>query len=147
MIKVSTEGLNQRYDTFVDNCIIALFNKEPKIDYNITISLKKFVGEEVLGTHAGLCLGDNESSEIEIATHWIYEDDEEVPYSDYEIAGSIAHELTHAKQFAREQINMMNNVWKSNDIYTNCDNLEYEEHPWDVEAYAYETILTDIFWR
>ena len=41
----------------------------------------------------------------------------------------------------------MNNVWKSNNIYINCDNLEYEEHPWEVEAYAYETILTDIFWR
>lgn len=146
MIKVSTEGLTTRYDRFVDDCIIALFDKEPNIDYNITICLQKFVGEEK-GSHAGFCLGDLESSEIEIATHWIYEDDEEVAYSDYEIAGTIAHELTHAKQFSRGQINMVNNVWKSNDIATNCDDLPYDEHPWEVEAYAYETILTDIYWR
>ena len=99
------------------------------------------------GSHAGFCLGDEESSEIEVATHWIYEDNEVVPYTDFEIAGSIAHELTHAKQFARGQINMVNNVWKTNDSATDCDHLPYEEHPWEVEAYAYETILTDIYWR
>ena len=146
MIKVSTEGLTQRYDRFVDDCIVALFDKEPAdTDYNISITLKKFVGDN--GSHAGFCLGDEESSEIEVATHWIYEDDEVVPYTDFEIAGSIAHELTHAKQFARGQINMVNNVWKSNDSATDCDHLPYEEHPWEVEAYAYETILTDIYWR
>ena len=63
----------------------------------------------------------------------------------HEIAGSIAHELTHAKQFAREQINMMNNVWKSNNIYTNCDDLEYEEVPWEVEAYKLQGPLTKAF--
>ena len=146
MIKVSTEGLTKRYDTFVDDCIIALFDKEPAdTDYNISITLKKFVGD--YGSHAGFCLGDEESSEIEVATHWIYEDNEVVPYTDFEIAGSIAHELTHAKQFARGQINMVNNVWKANDSSTDCDHLPYEEHPWEVEAYAYETILTDIYWR
>ena len=146
MIKVSTEGLTQRYDRFVDDCIIALFDTEPAdTDYNISITLKKFVGD--YGSHAGFCLGDEESSEIEVATHWIYEDDEVVAYTDFEIAGSIAHELTHAKQFARGQINMVNNVWKANDSSTDCDHLPYEEHPWEVEAYAYETILTDIYWR
>ena len=35
----------------------------------------------------------------------------------------------------------------SNDSATDCDHLPYEEHPWEVEAYAYETILTDIYWR
>ena len=143
MIKVSTEGLTKRYDRFVDDCIVALFDTEPAdTDYNISITLKKFVGEN--GSQAGFCLGDKESSEIEVATHWMYEDDEVVEYTDFEIAGSIAHELTHAKQFARGQINMINNVWKEG---TNCDHLPYEEHPWEVEAYAYETILTDIYWR
>ena len=60
MIKVSTEGLTKRYDTFVDDCIIALFDKEPAdTDYNISITLKKFVGDN--GSHAGFCLGDEES--------------------------------------------------------------------------------------
>ena len=144
MIKVSTEGLTTRYDKFVDDCIIALFDKEPKKDYNISIILTKFVGDN--SGNAGLCLGDEEASEIEVATHWIYEDDEEVAYKPHEIAGTIAHELTHAKQFSRGQINMVNNVWKSNNLFTNCDDLEYTEHPWEVEAYAYETILTDIYW-
>ena len=82
MIKVSTEGLTQRYDRFVDDCIIALFDTEPAdTDYNISITLKKFVGEN--GSHAGFCLGDEESSEIEVATHWMYEDDEVVEYTDF----------------------------------------------------------------
>ena len=31
--------------------------------------------------------------------------------------------------------------------FEGLDHLPYEEHPWEVEAYAYETILTDIYWR
>jgi len=53
----------------------------------------------------------------------------------------------HAKQFCREQINMIDNVWKHNGVVINCDAAEYAETPWEVEAYTYESILTDIFWE
>ena len=43
---------------------------------------------------------------------------------------------------------MMNMVWdngKGN--FVSCDDLNYDDQPWEVEAYAYEAILSDIFWE
>ena len=144
MINVSTEGKHlPEFDTFIDECIMALFPSDAK--YDIFFHFKKYVDKD--GTHAGFCMGDKEESAIDIATHWIYEDDEEVPYEAHEIASNIAHELVHAKQFYKGQINMVDHVWKHNEMTINCEGLEYAETPWEVEAYAYEDILTDLLWE
>ena len=72
---------------------------------------------------------------------------EEVAYEDHEIASNIAHELVHAKQFCRGQINMIDNVWKHNKQVIDCDHVDYMDTPWEVEAYGYESILTDLLWE
>jgi hypothetical protein len=144
MINVSTEGKSlPEYDTFIDNCIMALFPSDAQ--YDINIRFKKYVDKD--GTHAGFCMGDTDDCSIDIATHWIFEEEEEVAYEPHEIAGSIAHELVHAKQFYRNQINMVDFVWKHNHETINCEELEYAETPWEVEAYSYEHILTDLLWE
>ena len=144
MINVSTEGKHlPEFDTFIDECIMALFPSDAK--YDIFFHFKKYVDKD--GTHAGFCMGDKEESAIDIATHWMYEDDEEVAYEAHEIASNIAHELVHAKQFYKGQINMVDHVWKHNHETINCEGLEYAETPWEVEAYAYEDILTDLLWE
>tara|TARA_B110000977_G_scaffold105019_1_gene137038 strand:- start:345 stop:785 length:441 start_codon:yes stop_codon:yes gene_type:complete len=144
MINVSTEGKQlPEYDTFIDECIMALFPHDAH--YDINISFKKYVDKD--GTHAGFCMGDKIESAIDIATHWMYEDSEEVAYQPHEIASNIAHELVHAKQFYKGQINMVDHVWKHNHETINCAGLEYAETPWEVEAYAYEDILTDLLWE
>lgn len=144
MINVQTEGKHlPQYDTFIDECIMALFPKDAK--YDLYIEFKKYIDKD--GTHAGFCMGDDIESAISIATHWMYEDAEEVAYEPHEIASNIAHELVHAKQFYKGQINMIDHVWKHNQETINCEGLEYAETPWEVEAYAYEEILTDLLWE
>jgi len=144
MINVCTEGKCLKdYTTFIDECIMALFPEDAQ--YNIYIEVKKFVDED--GSHAGFCLGDEIESVISLATHWIYEDGEEIAYEPHELASNIAHELVHAKQFCREQINMIDNVWRHNNLALNCDEIEYEDLPWEVEAYTYEVFLTDLLWE
>ena len=42
---------------------------------------------------------------------------------------------------------MVDHVWKHNEMTIDCEGLEYAETPWEVEAYSYEEILTDILWE
>jgi hypothetical protein len=146
MVSVSIEGnISEQHDDFINECIMALFRDEPVKEYDISIHIKKYVDKD--GSHAGFCMGDEIESSIDIATHWMYEDGEEVKYTPLELAGHLAHELVHAKQFARQQINMVDHVWKHNGMTVNCKGLKYAETPWEEEAYAYETILTDLLWE
>ena len=135
---------SEKHRVCIDDCWNALF---PKCngDYDIFINFKKYIDTD--GSHAGFCLGDEEESVIDIATHHKYECGEEALYTPVELAGALAHELVHAKQFARGQINMVDHVWKHGKETVDCTGLEYADTPWEVEAYAYEEILTDLFWE
>ena len=147
MMRIWTTGDSAvKYQAFIDSCVNALFEKDAT--YDIEINLSEFIdGEEFInGTHSGLCTGDKRISTIEIATHGMYECGEEYAHQSFEIAGTIAHELTHARQFHKGQINMTDMVWKNNGKFVNCVDVDYDDQPWEVEAYAYEAILTDIFW-
>lgn len=144
MINVQTEGRDiSKYNSFIDECIMSLFPEDAT--YDIYFEVKKFVDKD--GSHAGFCMGDDIESVISLATHWVYEDGEEIAYEPHELAANIAHELVHAKQFYRGQINMVDNVWKHNNVNIDCDTIDYEDLPWEVEAYAYEVILTDLLWE
>jgi len=143
---ITGEG-GEQYQEFIESCIKALFESDAK--YDIEVNLRKFVdGEDYEdGTHSGFCNGGRSISTIEIATHGVYECGEEYAYQPFEIASTMAHELTHARQFSQGQINMLNYVWRNNGKSVNCVDIEYEDQPWEVEAYAYESILADIFWE
>jgi hypothetical protein len=144
---ITGDSAAAEYSAFIDNCITALFYEDTK--YDIEINFRRFVDDEYYpnGTHLGFCTGDKDISVIEIATHGVYECGEEYAYQPFEIASTLAHELTHARQYHKDQINMANYVWKVEGTTTNCVDLEYEDQPWEVEAYSYEKILTDIYWR
>jgi uncharacterized protein Veg len=38
-------------------------------------------------------------------------------------------------------------VWRRGEETIDCTGLNYDESPWEVEAYAYEDILTELFWE
>ena len=42
---------------------------------------------------------------------------------------------------------MQDNVWKRGQVVIDCDSIEYDDLPWEVEAYQYEAILTDLLWE
>jgi len=145
MINLSIgKNISEKHSIFIDDCVNALFCSFTD-NYNIFVNFKKYIDND--GSHAGFCLGDTEESVIDIATHHKYECGEEALYTPVELARTLAHEIVHAKQFARGQINMVDHVWKHGKETIDCTGLEYADTPWEVEAYAYEEILTDLFWE
>jgi len=126
MITYSFEGkvLPTTYDTFIENVLNALFDIEPDPSLDILIRVSEAI--EAQEGVAGLC---------------------SCGYQPHELASNIAHELVHARQFARNQINDVDYVWKRNGESINCEHVEYRDTPWEVEAYGLEVILTDLFWE
>jgi hypothetical protein len=147
MITYSFEGkvLPTTYDTFIENVLNALFDIEPDPSLDILIRVSEAI--EAQEGVAGLCSGDEHESTIDVATHFKLECGEECAYQPHELASNIAHELVHARQFARHQINTVDYVWKRNGESVDCEHIEYNETPWEQEAYALEGILTDLFWE
>lgn len=88
--------------------------------------------------HHGLCWGDNELVEIEIATSSF---GQSLSRKDKLLA--VSHELIHARQYLSGQLSnhhddgrhMMR--WK-NRIYAHRDPPDDAKHPWEVEAYREE---------
>ena len=147
MITYYVEGtkLDPEYDVFIENVLNSLFEQPPEPSLDILIRVSKLI-EEQAGV-AGLCSGDEHESTIDVATHFKLECGEECAYQPHELASNIAHELVHARQFARNQINDVDYVWKRNGESINCEHVEYRDTPWEVEAYGLEVILTDLFWE
>ena len=145
MVKLSVnKTLSKTHGTFIDEVVNALFDSY-RGDYLITIDSSKFVDDD--GQHAGFCHGDDVESVIDIATHFYYEDGDIGTYSPVEVAGNLAHELIHAKQFAHGQINMVDHVWRHGKETVDCSGLSYNDTPWEVEAYTLEPLLVDILWE
>ena len=147
MITYYVEGikLDPEYDVFIENVLNSLFEQPPEPSLDILIRVSKLIEEQE--SVAGLCSGDEHESTIDVATHFKLECGEECAYQPHELASNIAHELVHARQFARHQINTVDYVWKRNGESVDCEHIEYNETPWEQEAYALEGILTDLFWE
>jgi hypothetical protein len=45
---------------------------------------------------------------------------------------SLAHELVHVKQYARNELNEQMTYWRGE--YVNSDTIPYEQQPWEIEA-------------
>lgn len=145
MVNLSiSKKVSPNHTLFIGKCVDALFDSYIG-EYDIFIDSKKFVDSD--GVHAGFCFGDDMESVIEIATHFYYEDGEKARYTPDALAGTIAHELVHAKQFAHGQINMVDHVWRKGTETLDCSKLSYEDTPWEQEAYLLEELLVELFWR
>lgn len=63
-----------------------------------------------------------------------------------EMISTVMHEMIHVKQYVLNEMSDMNNGsvrWKKQVI--NPENIDYAEHPWEKEAFAYEGILACVF--
>lgn len=87
----------------------------------ITIHFKSVLADDAWG----YCHGDSTDIEIEI--------NRTIPFEDQ--MQTLAHEMVHAKQFLRKELN--GNLWKKR----NYDHREYEEQPWEKEANKLEEKL------
>jgi len=127
-----------RFDPFIDNVINALFHSD---DTNATIELE-FV-KQLGDNHAGLCTGNTELVQIMLSERFSFECGDTSSYCDQELASTIAHELVHARQFIRGEMNDEDYMWKGVDY----ESSDYRDTPWEIEAYAMEKVLVDIYWE
>ena len=98
-----------------------------------------FVYTEIDDQCAGLCSGDREGAEIEIARK---SHGERYTYS--EMIRNLCHELIHAKQFMKGELHGVNmNRWYRQDF----TGVSYRKLPWEMEAYGSEKWLYKTFFK
>lgn len=130
-------------DLYVQN-IIEYFNLD-EYEADIDITFKK----KCDGDAGGYCFGDNESVEIEIATHCQGE-----PISIMSQLINLGHEMVHAKQLITGQLKdhgiqlatsgdsqalVKVSEWEGETM----TNVPYDDQPWEIEAYALEREVYD----
>ena len=91
------------------------------------------------GDAQGYCWGDKKThAEIFIArTSW------DEPLTMESMMKTLAHELVHAKQYLRGELNGYNLAWKGR----KPRNYKYENAPWEKEAYGREDELFNKHWN
>lgn len=114
------------------------FTERLKRDVDIYISVSRTFDEGYLG----FCDGNRDEVWIDLARSW-----EGTPLTAREIAQNLAHELVHAKQFIRGEINSTNyNYRRSGQKAVDYTDVSYRKRPWEVEAYGLEEPLTKLYW-
>lgn len=63
--------------------------------------------------------------------------------SKLEILNAVAHEMVHVKQYVYGELNEQMSSWLGQKI--DCDEVNYFEQPWEVEAYNLEAFLTVMY--
>lgn len=91
------------------------------------------------GNSEGLCWGDKKDGyvEIEIARRL---SNRSLPM--YRVMHTLAHEMVHAKQYLRGELDGYTNSWKGR----KPRNYKYENAPWEKEAYKLEAELYKKCW-
>ena len=56
---------------------------------------------------------------------------------------TLAHEMVHVKQYVNGELNDTMNTWRGKEI--NSDDMEYWEHPWEIDALGRECGLLTKF--
>tara|TARA_R110000796_G_scaffold28579_3_gene78021 strand:- start:108 stop:527 length:420 start_codon:yes stop_codon:yes gene_type:complete len=130
---------DSKFDPFIENCLNALIPDGLDNAGHIDI----FYVDDLENNYAGLCDGDREYVNIILARNYYLADGDRIAFCSQELASNLAHELVHARQFLRGEINEYNYVWKGQDY----ENQNYEDWPWEVEAYSLEQPLVDLFWE
>lgn len=95
----------------------------------ITVTFKNELDSDA----QGYCLGDREEVEIDIARTSCGD-----PLSMESMMKTLAHEMVHAKQWLRGEINDQGDTWKGMETSG--------EEPWEVEAYDLEDTLYEKCW-
>ena len=126
----------RRFEDFAENCVNHFFKRDLKRTIIIDVSMKRD-----LKNYLGLCDGNRNEVIIEIARNY---DGEREPLD--HIAKTLAHELVHAKQFIRGEINDRNYIYKRGPHKIDCSKTPYSKQPWEIEAYELQEELFELYW-
>lgn len=137
MINIVFQGRvknRRRYEDFACNVLNEIFPREFKREIEIHVRFARNIGA------MGWCVKeDDDVIAIEI-------DAAEEPEI---IARTLAHELTHAKQYIRGELNATMTRWMRQDIpYGPRGGIKigYHQQPWEKEAFEAEKWLTEMYW-
>jgi len=138
MINVFFQGRvkqKARLEEFACNVINELLPREFKREINIHVRFAKNLGA------MGWCLKEDEETIL-------IEVDNQLPVE--MIVRTLAHELTHAKQYIRGELNATMTRWNRQEIPVGPRGgikIAYRQQPWEVEAFQMEEFLTELLWE
>ena len=136
----------KRYEEFAAEVIDELFPREfTKRDIDIHIKFSIACGGGVFG-YANV--GD-EPDEFIVEVGKVVIDGEFRQQTPREIAATIAHELTHVKQYIRGELNAEMTKWKGQTVPRGPRGgmkIKYKDQPWEIEAFEMEEFLTEALW-
>lgn len=124
----------KRYEEFAEDVVNELLPRPFKREINIHFWFTKNVGA------MGYCQMEDKD-EILITIDNTY--DPEL------VVGTIAHELVHAKQYIRGELNAEMTRWMKQEIpYGPRGGLKikYKDQPWEMEAFEKEMWLKELLW-
>lgn len=106
---------------------LSFFAKELDVhDYDdVTVSVKALRNMDALG-YCSIMYYDDKDRISNILM------EVKLKQSKGELISTLAHEMVHVKQYLAGEINENLDVWKGNPV--NSDDINYEDHPWEIEA-------------
>ena len=126
----------KRVEQFIHDCFNHYFDGRLKRCIYVEIQFKTELDK---GTMAGWCEGDKDEINIYVARD--YKDTKT-------LLRNIAHEIVHAKQFIRGEINDYEMIWKKDGkgkkIF--CDHQDYKKLPWEAQAFSEEKKLVKLYY-
>jgi hypothetical protein len=134
------------YEVFCEDVIAELFPREfTKREIDIHIKFSIACAEGAFGyAQPGDC-----EDEFMVEVGKIVIDGEFRQQTPREIAATLAHELTHVRQYVRKELNGEMTKWKGQTIpYGPRGGLKikYRQQPWEQEAFQMEEYLTEALW-
>ena len=125
----------KRVEQFVHDCFDHYFDGRLKRHVDVDIHFRTKIEDDL----AGWCSGDRDEVVIEISRD--YEDTKTLLLN-------IAHEIVHAKQFIRGEINDYEMIWKKDGKGKRilCDHQSYKKLPWEAEAFSEEKKLVKLYY-
>lgn len=128
--------------TFTEDVLQHFFKYRLKRPIDINIKIVKSLPDNDMG----LCDGDRDEVNIDVAKGYMDEKDSYVLYEYDLVLKTLVHELIHAKQFIRGQMSSKNRIWIDKGVKKDCKGIWYKNLPWEKEAYSLEDQLYDLYW-
>ena len=136
MIVIWTSGRiknRKRVEQFVHDCFNHYFDGRLKRHIDVDVHFRNKIEDDL----AGWCSGDRDEVVIEISRD--YKDTKT-------LLRNIAHEIVHAKQFIRGEINDHEEMWMKNGKKIFHTGKAYRSLPWEREAFREEKKLVKLYW-
>ena len=136
----------KKYEAFAEEVINELFPREfTKREIDIHV---RFAPACAGGAFGYATVGEYED-EFMVEVGKIVIDGQFRQQTPREIAATLAHELTHVRQYVRKELNGEMTRWKGQEVpYGPRGGLKikYKDQPWEIEAFEMEELLTELLW-